>query len=315
MWPFIKLLPAKTSFRYVKFAPMFGTISLLLVIASLAAATWKPGLNFGIDFRGGTILELTTPGRAVDLGRARESMHGLGLGDVQVQAFGDASSVQVRFQTPPGREPAQVVDAVRGSLRTALGSDVRFTRTDVVGPKVSAELFQSGLMALGLAIVLMLVYIWFRFEFRFGVGAVAGLFHDVILTFGMIAVTQLEFSLTTIAAILTVIGYSMNDTVVVFDRIRENLVKYKRMPMGELIDLSVNETFSRTMITGPTAIMALIALAVFGGETLFGFSVILTFGLIVGTYSSIFVGAPILILFDRRREGAEPAPKPAVERP
>jgi len=317
MWPLIKLLPAKTNFKYVKFAPVSGVISLLLVIGSLVAAIWMPGLNFGIDFRGGTVLELSTPGRAVDLGRAREAMGRLGLGDVQVQAFGDATAAQVRFQTPPSREPAEVVANVRDTLTRELGQDVRFTRADVVGPKVSGELFQSGLMALGLAIALMLVYIWFRFEFRFGVGAVAGLFHDVILTFGLIAVTQLEFSLTSIAGILTVIGYSMNDTVVVFDRIRENLVKYKKMSMGELIDLSVNETFSRTMITGPTAIMALIALMIFGGETLFGFSVILTFGLIVGTYSSIFVGAPLLILFEKHRgKGqAEAEAKPAVERP
>jgi preprotein translocase SecF subunit len=221
----------------------------------------------------------------------------------------------VRFQTPEGENPAVLVDRVRTTLRATLGPDVRFTRTDVVGPKVSGELFTSGLMALGLAIILMMIYIWFRFEFRFGLGAVAGLFHDVILTFGVLAVTRLEFSLTTIAAILTIIGYSMNDTVVVFDRIRENLMKYKRMPMGELIDLSVNETFSRTMITGPTAIMALIGLAIFGGETLYGFSVILIFGLICGTYSSIYVGAPLLLLFNKRPEPAEPGSKAAVARP
>ncbi len=204
---------------------------------------------------------------------------------------------------------------MRGVLRTALGQDVRFTRTDVVGPKVSGELFRSGLMALGFAIVLMMIYIWFRFEFRFGLGAVAGLFHDVILTFGVLAISQLEFSLTTIAAILTIIGYSMNDTVVVFDRIRENLVKYKRMPMAELIDLSVNETFSRTMITGPTAIMALIGLAVFGGETLYGFSIIIIFGLCCGTYSSIYVGAPLLLLFNKRPDKVEISPNPVVPKP
>lgn len=312
MWPLIRLLPAKTNFRFVRYAKVLWPLSILLVIGSLYTAAFSPGLNFGIDFKGGTILELSTPGRLVDLAAARESMGGLGLGDVQVQAFGDGRSAQVRFQTPDSANPAQLVDQVRTTLRTALGQDVSFTRTDVVGPKVSGELFRSGLMALGFAIILMMVYIWFRFEFRFGLGAVAGLFHDVILTFGVLAISQLEFSLTTIAAILTIIGYSMNDTVVVFDRIRENMVKYKRMPLGELIDLSVNETFSRTMITGPTAIMALIGLAMFGGETLYGFSIIIIFGLCCGTYSSIYVGAPLLLLFNKR---GEPAAKPAIERP
>ncbi|OYX32517.1 MAG: protein translocase subunit SecF [Caulobacterales bacterium 32-69-10] len=315
MWPLIRLLPAKTNFRYVRYAKVLNPISILLVIGSLYAAIFNPGLNFGIDFKGGTILELTTPGRLVDLGAARESMGSLGLGDVQVQAFGDGRSAQVRFQTPDNANPAQLVDRVRGVLRTALGQDVRFTRTDVVGPKVSGELFRSGLMALGFAIVLMMAYIWFRFEFRFGLGAVAGLFHDVILTFGVLAISQLEFSLTTIAAILTIIGYSMNDTVVVFDRIRENLVKYKRMPMADLIDLSVNETFSRTMITGPTAIMALVGLAVFGGETLYGFSIIIIFGLVCGTYSSIYVGAPLLLLFNKRPDKVEISPNPVIPKP
>ena len=313
MWPLIKLLPAKTNFRYVKFARPLWVLSLLLVIGSIALCV-KPGLNFGIDFRGGTVLELTTPGRPLDLGRAREALGALHMGDVQAQQFGDASSAQVRFQTPVGSDPAQTVDRVRGVLRTSLGQDIRFTRTDVIGAKVSDELRNQGIMALLAAIILMMVYIWFRFEFRFGLGAVVALFHDVILCFGLLALTRMEFSLTTVAGILTVIGYSMNDTVVVFDRIRENLVKYKRMPMRELIDLSINETFSRTMITGPTALMALAGLAVFGGEVLFSFSMILMFGLCVGTYSSIYIGAPLL-LFWKRKEEAEPAAKPATGRP
>ena len=192
------------------------------------------------------------------------------------------------------------VHKVRTALKQSLGQ-VTFARADVVGPKVSGELLQKGLLALGLAIGLMLIYIWFRFELQFGLGAVVGLFHDVILTFGLIAVTGMEFSLTTIAAILTIIGYSMNDTVVVFDRIRENLRKYKKMPLGEVIDLSVNETLSRTVITGATAILALGGLAVFGGEALFGFSVIMIFGIIVGTYSSIYVAAPVILLWGVKR--------------
>jgi preprotein translocase subunit SecF len=213
----------------------------------------------------------------------------------------------VRFQNPENVAPAQAVDQVQGALRQALG-EVSFDKVDVVGPKVSGELFRSGLLALGLAIGLMLLYIWFRFELQFGVGAVVGLFHDVILTFGLIAVFQLEFSLTTIAAILTIIGYSMNDTVVVFDRLRENLRKYKRMPLGEVIDLSINETLSRTIITGLTTVLALTGLAVFGGPTLFGFSVIMIFGIVIGTYSSIYVAAPVILLWGVKRDEEEPQP-------
>ena len=312
MWPLIKLLPAKTNFRFVKYRKIVWALSIALTLGSLVLLV-KPGLNLGIDFRGGSILELTTPGRPLDLGRAREALSGMRMGDVQVQQFGDASTAQVRFQTPPGADPAQTVDRVRGVLTGALGQDVRYTRTDVIGAKVSDELRNQGVAALGAAILLMMAYIWFRFEFRFGIGALVALFHDVILCFGLLVVTRMEFSLTTVAGILTVIGYSMNDTVVVFDRIRENLVKYKRMPMGELIDLSINETFSRTMITGPTALMALAGLALFGGEALFSFSMVLMFGLVFGTYSSIYIGAPLL-LFWKRKEEPEPA-KTAVARP
>jgi preprotein translocase subunit SecF/SecD/SecF fusion protein len=312
MWPLIKLLPAKMNFRYVKYRRFVWAMSIALTIGSLVMCV-RPGLNLGIDFRGGSILELTTPGRPLDIGKAREALSDLHMGDVQVQQFGSVSNVQVRFQTPAGADAAQTVDKVRGVLREALGPDIKFTRTDVIGAKVSDELRNQGLAALGCAILLMMVYIWFRFEFRFGVGAVIALFHDVILCFGLLAVTRMEFSLTTVAGILTVIGYSMNDTVVVFDRIRENLMKYKRMPMGELIDLSINETFSRTMITGPTALMALAALALFGGEVLFSFCMVLMFGLCFGTYSSIYIGAPLL-MFWKRKEEIEATPG-AVARP
>ena len=311
MWPLIKLLPAKTNFRFVKYRKPLWALSIVMTIGSIILCV-TPGLNFGIDFRGGSILELTTPGRTVDVGRARAALNDLRIGDVGVQEFGGPQSAQIRFQNPEGAAPAETVDRVQRTLRDVLGQDVRFTRTDVIGAKVSGELFQSGLMALGVAILLMMIYIWFRFEFRFGVGAVVGLFHDVILCFGLIAVTQMEFSLTTVAGILTVIGYSMNDTVVVFDRIRENLRKYKRMPMGELIDLSINETFSRTMITGPTALMALAGLAIFGGEALWSFSMVLMFGLVFGTYSSIYVGAPLLMFWKRKEE---PEGVVAAERP
>lgn len=320
MWPLIKLLPVKTNFQFVRFAKFAAILSAIAVVASLGRALipFEPpcgGLACGIDFEGGTILEISTAPKPVDLGAARAALEAMELGDVQVQTFGSANQAMVRFQTPDGASPAQTVDRVKATLTRTLG-DVKFERTDVVGPKVSGELFQSGLLALLLSIGLMLVYIWFRFELQFGIGAVVALFHDVILSFGVIAFAGLEFSLTTVAAILTVIGYSMNDTVVVFDRLRENLRKYKRMPLREVIDLSINETLSRTIITGLTALLALGGLAIFGGPTLFAMSMVLMFGIVIGTYSSIYVAAPVILLWGVKRndEPAEPL-KPAVARP
>ena len=319
MWPLIKILPVKTNFQFVKFARYAALLSTLAVIASVTRALIPfegpcGGLNCGIDFKGGTVLELSTAPAPVDLGKVRGALERIELGDVQVQVFGAPTEAMVRFQTPAGANPAQTVDKVKATVREALGQ-VKFERTDVVGPKVSGELFQAGLLALLLSIGLMLVYIWFRFELQFGIGAVVALFHDVFLTFGIIAFFRLEFSLTTVAAILTVIGYSMNDTVVVFDRLRENLRKYKRMPLREVIDLSINETLSRTIITGLTAMLALAGLAVFGGPTLFGMSLVLMFGIVIGTYSSIYVAAPVILLWGVKRNDdvAEPL-KPATVR-
>jgi len=312
MWPLIKIVPITTKFRFVHFARLAGVISIIAVIGSLAATLFPltppcGGLNCGIDFRGGTVLEISTAPKPVDLASVRGTLERMNMGDVQVQAFGSPNEAMVRFQTPAGESPSDTVDRVKAALTQSLGQ-VTFARADVVGPKVSGELFQSGIMALLLAIGLMLLYIWFRFELQFGVGAVVGLFHDVILTFGLIALFDFEFSLTTIAAILTIIGYSMNDTVVVFDRLRENLRKYKRMPLRDVIDLSINETLSRTVITGLTAILALAGLAIFGGPTLFGMSLILMFGIVIGTYSSIYVAAPVILLWGVKRgdEEAEP---------
>jgi preprotein translocase SecF subunit len=320
MWPLIKILPVKTNFRFVAFARVAAVLSILAAVGSLALTLYPftppcGGLNCGIDFKGGTVLELSTAPKAVNLQAVRQTLSAMDMGDVQVQAFGAESSAMVRFQTPEGAKPAEVVDRVKADLRKALG-EVTFARTDVVGPKVSGELFRNGILALGLAIGLMMLYIWFRFELQFGLGAVIALFHDVLLTFGLIALAKLEFSLTTIAAILTIIGYSMNDTVVVFDRLRENLRKYKTMPLREVIDLSINETLSRTVITGLTAILALGGLAIFGGPTLFGFSIIMMFGIALGTYSSIYVAAPVILLWGVKRGEEEAQPiKPMGARP
>ena len=243
----------------------------------------------------------------------RGALTGLNLGDVQVQSFGSPNDAVARFQTPKGASADVVIGQVKGAITRALGQ-VTFSRTDVVGPEVSGELKIKGVGALLAAVGLMLLYIWFRFELQFGLGAVVALFHDLTLSFGLILLLRLEFSLNLIAALLTIIGYSMNDTVVVFDRLRENRRKYKRMPLRDLIDLSVNETLSRTVITGVTALLALSGLAVFGGESLRPLSIVLLFGIVIGTYSSIYVASPIILLWGARKqdEPATPiAPQPA----
>lgn len=315
-WPLIKLLPQKTDFHFVKYAKFFGVLSVVLCIAAIVGCFY-PGLNMGIDFRGGASMEVSKPaGQVLQLDDLRGAAAELGLGDVQVQGIArrdtnqaDGSTAVVRFQIPEGANQSAVVQRVETAITQAVGR-VTYSGVEVVGSKVSGELFTSGLMALGLAIALMFAYIWFRFEPQFGFGAVVGLLHDVILVFGLIVVMRLEFSLNMVAAILTVIGYSMNDTVVVFDRLRENLRKYKTMPLREVIDLSINETLSRTIITGLTAVMVLAALAFLGGEALYGFSIALMFGIIVGTYSSIYVGAPIILLWGVKRGGATDDAKP-----
>jgi preprotein translocase SecF subunit len=316
-WPLIKHLPDKTNFKFVGPARIAAVFSILAVIASIFFTLTPPrlpcgGLNCGVDFKGGTVLELSTAPRPVDVGAVRTTLDRLGFGDVQVQAIGgaggpsNASEALVRFETPSNQNPAEAVTRARSELVRALGP-TNFTRVEVVGPKVSGELLRSGVSALFLAIVLMLLYIWFRFGLTFGVGAVVALFHDVILTFGLFAITDLEFTLTSVAALLTIIGYSMNDTVVVLDRVRENLRKYKKMKLGDLIDLSVNETLSRTVITGATGLLALGVMAVFGRDVgeLYTFSIAMIFGIIVGTYSSIFVAAPVLLLLGVRRGEVE----------
>jgi preprotein translocase subunit SecF/SecD/SecF fusion protein len=253
------------------------------------------------------VVEISTAPKAVDLARARAALSSIGLGDPQVQAFGAPSSALVRFQTPTGADANATVAKVQKTLTDTLGQ-VRFARTEVVGPKVSNELLGKGLLGLGLAILAMLIYIWFRFQLQFGLGAVAALFHDVFLTFGLIALLKIEFDLRAVAAILTIIGYSMNDTVVVFDRFRDNLRKYKRMPLSEIIDMSINEMLTRTIITSMTAVLALVALAVFGGPSLYGLSIIMLFGIVIGTYSSIYIAAPVILLWGVKRGDEEAAP-------
>jgi preprotein translocase SecF subunit len=304
-WPLIKIIPIQTSFRLMRFAAPIALVSLVLCVLSvgLTVIPFKPpcgGLNCGVDFRGGTVLELSTAPRQVDLAAIRSALGKEGVGDIQVQGLGGTTDALVSFETPEGVNAAEGVETVKRALIKALGP-TKFTKTEVVGPKVSGELFSKGLLALVLGIAMMMTYIWFRFGRSFGLGAAVALLHDVVLTFGLFALTDLEFTLTAVAAILTIIGYSVNDTVVILDRVRENLRKYKRMPMNELLDLSINETFSRTIMTGVTGIMALTGLAVFGGEALFGFSVAMIFGIVVGTFSSFFIAAPMLMWLGVKR--------------
>jgi preprotein translocase SecF subunit len=329
MWPLIRLLPKKTNLTYVKFAGFAAFLSIALCAASIVSiftgglrenpievyqqaegtplqrigAIMEHGFNLGIDFRGGTSLLIESP-QPIDqvaleqLGRRAQE------GSIEVQGAtcrptnAPPYCAILNFETAP--DQAETVEEIRAGL-PSVAPGARIANVDSVSAKVSEELFSGGLMALGLAMLLMLAYIWFRFEWQFGVGAMLGLLHDVILTLGVFSVFRIEFTLTIIAALLTIIGYGINDTVVVFDRLRENLRKYKKMPLGELIDLSLNETLSRTIITGATAVFALVGLLLLGGESLSGFAIAMLFGIICGTYSSLYVAAPVILLWGVKR--------------
>ena len=294
----IELIPQGTKIPFVSFFKLFFSLSTalnLLTIVLLVTA----GLNFGIDFRGGTLLEIRTR-QAADIGALRTSLGGLGLGDVQIQGFGGPNDVLIRVAEQPGGEKAQQ-EAV-AKVQAALGSGVEMRRTEVVGSTVSGELLERAVWALVLTCVGIFIYVWFRFEWQFALGAVVALAHDVLLTVGVFSAFQIDFDLTVVAALLTILGYSVNDTVVIYDRIRENLRKYKKMPLEQLLDLSVNETLSRTIMTVGTTFLALLALYLFGGEVIRGFTFAMLFGVIVGTYSSVFIAAPFLILVGVKRD-------------
>ncbi len=335
MWPLIKLLPKKTTFKFFRFAFFASFASVALVLASFGSmftagyrenpmvvyqqtqgsplarigVILSHGFNLGIDFKGGTLEEIESP-TPIDTQALTTRLSALHVGDLKIQTFGDNNHAQVRF----GADARDTVARVRAAIQQTLPG-VRFVREEVVGAEVSAELFANGLWALGWAMVLVMVYIWFRFGFQFGVGAVLSLFHDTILTLGVFSFFRIDFSLPVIAGILTVIGYSMNDTVVVFDRMRENFRKYKRMKSGDVIDMSINETLSRTLMTVATALLASIALYVWGGETLRPFAICMIFGIIVATYSSIYIAAPALPLVSDRpgTPGQKLDPKPQPE--
>ena len=304
----LRLVPRDTRIRFVALTRLFIAVSLAAVVAS-AGLFLVRGLNLGIDFLGGTMIEVQTPGPA-DLGRMRGVLGGLGLGEVALQEFGAPDDVLIRVARQPGGEKAQMkaVEVVKQALAGMGEGAMSYRRVEFVGPKVSGELVEAGIIAVISAVIAMLVYIWFRFEWQFSIGAVLALIHDVALTIGMFSLTAIEFNLASIAAILTIVGYSINDTVVVYDRVRENLRKFKAMPMGDLLDLSINQTLARTTMTSLTTLLALFALYFFGGEVIAGFTLAMIWGVVVGTYSSVFIAAPMLLwLQPVRGEGGEKA--------
>ncbi|MCE2510928.1 MAG: protein translocase subunit SecF [Alphaproteobacteria bacterium] len=296
-----RILPDSPQIEFMRWRLIFFAFSAVLMTASLGFY-FVQGLNFGIDFKGGVLIEVRTPGPA-DLGAMRAKLGDLGLGEVALQEFGEPTDVLIRVQKQEGGEEAQ--QRAIEILRAALGQEVEYRRVEFVGPKVGGELIMAGTTAVLLAIAAMLIYIWFRFEWQFGVGAVLALVHDVTATIGIFSVFQLEFNLSTVAAILTIAGYSINDTVVIYDRVRENLRKYKRMPLEELFNRSINETLSRTIRTSVTTLLALLALYFFGGEVIAGFSFAMIFGVLVGTYSSICIAVPLILYMSLRRDSGE----------
>lgn len=325
---FLKLVPAKTNVPFIKVRFIAMLFSAALIVGSFFAL-FTMGLNFGIDFRGGVTIEVTDS-EPIELESVRVAVGDLGLGNVNVQAIQDfagtepavvvyveqqeAEDVPAGEDTATANENAQQEAAVvvQNALRALLGDDMEVRKVEVVGPTVSGELIQKGAIAVALAIAMMLIYIWLRFEWQFSLGAIVALVHDVIITMGMFAVTQLKFELAIIAAILTIVGYSMNDTVVVYDRVRENLRKFKSKPLGEILDLSINDTLARTVMTSVTTLLALISLAIFGGEVLRGFTLAMIWGIVIGTYSSIFVASPFLLATGVKRDWSK---QPATATP
>jgi len=310
----IRMVPAKTNIPFTRRRTLALAISGILAVASIILFLTL-NLNYGIDFRGGIMIEIKTPGPA-NIGAMRSALSQLGLGEVALQEFGAPDDILIRVEQQPGDEEGRqrALQLVREALLKEIGPGFSERRVEFVGPKVSAELVRDGALALGLALFAMLLYIWFRFEWQFAVGAIVALVHDVVLTIGVFSVTRLEFNLAIIAAILTIIGYSINDTVVVYDRIRENMRKYKVMPIDELLDLSVNQTLSRTVMTSVTTLLALVVLYLFGGEVIAGFTLAMIWGVLIGTYSSIFIAAPVLIYTKVRRDiGPDEEEKPASE--
>jgi len=293
----IRFVPRNPRLPIIRSRLFAFALSTLLVIGSLIAVA-TIGLNFGIDFKGGILIEVRTTAPA-NISQMRTELGGLGLGEVSLQEFGDEHEVLIRIQRQEGNEAEQI--KATNAVRKVLGEGVEYRRTEFVGPTVGKELIEAGALAVGLALLSILLYVWVRFEWQFGVGAIVALAHDIISTLGLFALIQHEFNLATVAAVLTIAGYSINDTVVIYDRVRENLRKYKKMALADLFELSVNETLSRTTLTSGTTLLALIAIYVFGGAVLADFALAMIWGIVVGTYSSVFIAVPLLLYTGLRR--------------
>ena len=289
----LRIVPDDTKFDFMRFRRISFPLSAAMSILAITLYFFH-GLNFGIDFKGGTLMEVQSKVGDADLAKMRAALGALGLGEVQLQQFGAPNDVLIRIAEQPGGEAAQQ-EAVR-KVRGALGGEVEYRRVEVVGPRVSGELLSYGVVGLMLAIFAILIYLWFRFEWQFALGAMIANVHDIVLTIGFMSVTQIDFDLTSIAALLTILGYSLNDTVVIYDRIREMLRRYRKMPMPDLLNASVNQTLSRSVITHVTVSLALLALLLFGGQAIHSFTATMMFGVVlVGTYTSVFIASPILI--------------------
>lgn len=306
----LRLFPDDTKIPFMKWRKwsfLFSGLASVLCFVVL----YTHGMNTGIDFLGGTLIEVQTKSGPADLEGIREQLNGLGLGEVQVQSFGAEDDVLIRIARQEGGDEAQT--AVLGKVQASFGDSVDYRRTEVVGPRVSGELAQNGIMGILVALGLIMVYVWFRFEWQYSLGAVIATLHDVVMTIGFFAITQVEFNLSSIAAILTIVGYSLNDTVVVYDRIREMRRKYKRLNLVVLLDLAINQTLTRTTNTALTTLIALAALVIFGGEVIRSFTASMLFGVLIGTYSSIFIAAPVLIFLDPQLAGDKSAKKDEEE--
>ena len=312
----MKIFPQDTKINFIGMRYVAFVISAILLIGSLVVLMGK-GLNYGIDFTGGTLVEIKVSTTTPDLGELRNGLNDLGLGGVSLQEFGAPDDLLIRMpeQKNTGEDASEVQNAALQKLKTYLNEKfetVDYRRVEFVGPQVGEELKKQGMYAVLFSILGMLAYIWFRFEWQFSVAAIIALVHDSLATVGLFALTQMEFNLSTVAAILMIAGYSINDTVVVFDRIRENLRKFKKLPVFDVLNNAINQTLSRTLMTSVTTLLALIALWTFGGEVIRGFVNALIFGIIIGTYSSIFVASPVLTCLDIRRK-SQNTPKTDTE--
>lgn len=278
--------------NFNKFYKIFNLISLSLVVASVLLLFFK-GLNFGVDFKGGTLIELRSNDKNINVTSLRQSFNKMNLGDFNIKKFDNENDFLIKIEKKD--TSANAIEVIKKDLTSSLGSSFNFRRVENVGPKVSSELLKSGIIAIALSLAAMLFYIWIRFEWQFSLGAILALFHDVIITLGLFSLFSLEINLSIVAAVLTIVGYSMNDTVVIYDRVRENLRKFSDIKIYELTNISINETLSRTIVTSVTTLLALVSIYLFGGEILKGFSLAMIMGVVFGTYSSIYIANPILV--------------------